>query len=183
MSAAFTLTPAALEEAPILANLMELYLYESTGYDPVDISPDGRYGYHWLPFYWQEAGRYPFLARLDDRLAGFVLVNRHSLLPPVDGSPPGHAVAEFFILSKYRRQGLGRRAAARAFELFPGRWEAAVLAANLPAQDFWRAVIAGYTGGRYTETWLSGPAWKGPVFTFDSAPPGAISAQIQEPAA
>ena len=60
-------------------------------------------------------------------------------------------ISEFFIVRKYRRQGVGKHIAARLFDGFAATWEAAVLSTNLPAQQFWRAVITDYAAGRYEE--------------------------------
>jgi predicted acetyltransferase len=38
------------------------------------------------------------------------------------------------------------------FDRFPGAWEVTQLHENVPAQRFWRSVIAGYTDGNYTES-------------------------------
>ena len=45
----------------------------------------------------------PFAVRADGHTAGFVLVNRWSALD----QPLDYAVAEFFVLRKYRRAGVG----------------------------------------------------------------------------
>ena len=47
---------------------------------------------------------------------------------------------------------MGKKAARRAFDLFPGNWQVRELLANTPAQAFWRRIIDEYTGGDYVET-------------------------------
>jgi predicted acetyltransferase len=47
-------------------------------------------------------------------------------------------MAEFFILRKYRHQGIGARAAWELFDRFPGRWEVFEIIENTAAQEFWR---------------------------------------------
>ena len=52
-----------------------------------------------------EDGRYPFFIRVDGKLAGLVLVrscSEHNNL-----SNP-HNIAEFFVMKKYRRKGVGK---------------------------------------------------------------------------
>ena len=73
----------------------------------------------------------------DGRLAGFVLVNRWSALNRL----LDHSVAEFFVLRKYRRIGVGSCAARVLFEGWPGRWEVSVPRYNKPALSFWRKAI------------------------------------------
>lgn len=52
-------------------------------------------------------------------------------------------MAEFFVVRKHRRSGVGRSAAAECFRRFPGRWQIHEIAANEAAIAFWRAVIPG----------------------------------------
>ena len=69
-------------------------------------------------------------------------------------------------MRKYRRLGAGKEAATRLFDLFPGRWEVAVVAPNTGALAFWRQVIGEYTGGRYEERFEESDLWHGAVQTF-----------------
>src|SRR5512133_3078613 len=114
----FSLLPAPFELKPVLENLMHLYLYDFTEYEPADVEEQGRFVDDHLPLYWVEPGRYPFLVTVAGKYAGFVLVRQVS--KPAE-TPITHAIAEFFILRKYRRQGLGRAVAWQIFERFPGR--------------------------------------------------------------
>jgi predicted acetyltransferase len=163
-------TLAGLPEKTALLNLMELYLYEFSDMEGLDLDDSGRYGYRYLDLYWTEAGRHPFLIRVDGKLAGFALVRKGSSLlgeSPHPGEGCTH-MAEFFILRKYRRQGAGTRAARELFDRFPGRWEVAEIPENGFATSFWRRVIGEYSGGDYEEVWLDNERWKGPVQIFTS---------------
>jgi predicted acetyltransferase/ADP-ribose pyrophosphatase YjhB (NUDIX family) len=164
--AAVRLVPA---ERPALANLLELYLHEFSAFDDAEIGADGRYGYVYLDTYWAEPGRTAFLIQVDGRLAGFALVRTVEA-----GENPLYSIAEFFVLRKYRRLGVGRAAAQAIFDLFPGRWQVNQDAANLAAKAFWRRVIGDYTGGRLTEGWQAGEEPVGPVQRFHAGgqPPG-----------
>jgi predicted acetyltransferase len=137
-----TIDPINSEDKPVLRNLLELYQYDFTQFEPNDIGNHGLYGYPYLDNYWTEDGRYPFFIRIDGKLAGFVLMR---------SSREGNEIAEFFILKKYRRQGIGREVAFRIFDSFPGHWNVSQDACNAPGQKFWRTVIADYTSGQYTE--------------------------------
>lgn len=161
---AVDIIPATLNDKPILRNLMELYLYDFSEYENSDVDEHGRYGYEWLDHYWTEPERHPFMIRVEGKLAGFVLVRD---LDPT-AVPVTHSIAEFFVLKKYRRHGIGREAAFAIFNRFPGRWNVCQEEANLPAQTFWRKVIAEYTQGNYTEEHLHSEEWRGPCQTFQS---------------
>lgn len=156
------------EDRPVLERLLQLYLYDFTEFEPKDVDESGRFEYSWLGAYWTEAGRLPFAVRVDGRLAGFVLVNRHS----PSGQPVDHSIAEFFVMRTYRRRGVGRAVARELFDRLPGVWEVAEIPANTPAQAFWRAVIGKYTGGDYREFPDGSPSWNGPIQRFRSPPGG-----------
>jgi predicted acetyltransferase len=131
-----TLDPAEYSEKPILRNLLELYLYDFTEFTGDDIGADAHFGYRYLDHYWTDPDRYPFLIRASGALAGFALVR---------GSAP-RDMSEFFVMRKFRRQGVGATAAKLVFQRFPGPWQVRELAANLPAQAFWRRTIRDYAG-------------------------------------
>jgi hypothetical protein len=59
------------------------------------------------------------LIRADGHIAGFALLNQWSALD----RPLDRAVAEFFVVRKYRLACVGTRAAHRVFRRYPGRWE------------------------------------------------------------
>ena len=63
---------------------------------------------------------------------------------------------EFFILRRYRRQGIGERAARMLFDHFPGRWTVYTFPQNIAARAFWHGVI-----GRYTHGQLTTGRWEG----------------------
>lgn len=155
---------ASLDDKSILRNLLELCRHDYSEYDGADVDEHGRFGYEYLDHYWTEPERHPFLVRVSGKLAGFVLVRSVAL----EDQPVTHAIAEFFVLRKYRRQGIGRNVAWRIFDMFPGQWRVCQEAENLPAQSFWRQVIGGYTAGVYTEELLQTDAWRGPCQKFKS---------------
>jgi predicted acetyltransferase len=155
-------TPANIDEKPILQRLMELYLYDFTEFEDIPMDSSGLFGDPWLDFYWSEKGRFPFLIRADGKLAGFVLVNQHTHLADSEWT-----IAEFFILRQYRRQGVGKAAAFSTFARFGGKWEVHQLERNIPAQHFWRKVITEYTGGLYTEIHIQDEGKRGPLQLFD----------------
>jgi predicted acetyltransferase len=55
-------------------------------------------------------------------------------------------MAEFFVMRKYRRLGIGRKAALALLTQFPGPWQVRQQLTNPTATAFWRTVIPyGYT--------------------------------------
>jgi predicted acetyltransferase len=175
-----SITEATQSQELTLSHLLELYQYDFSEFDGADVDEDGQYGYPYLQKYWTEPGRKAFLVRVNGlptpgsagfphsgvgALAGFVLVAEHSYFPSESGS---RAIAEFFIMRKYRGRGVGEAAARHVFNLLPGKWQVAQISNNTPAQAFWRKIIGRYTGGNYQEVVLEDESWRGPVQIFDN---------------
>lgn len=93
---------------------------------------------------------HPILIRADERPAGFAFIGQ----APFPHMTPGRdfRMSEFFVLARYRRRGVGQRAAHAIFERFRGVWEVTELPANVGAVRFWRSVIGEYTGGMFEDT-------------------------------
>ncbi|WP_437937564.1 GNAT family N-acetyltransferase [Sorangium sp. So ce341] len=163
------LEEATSADAPLLSNLLELYIHDLSDVFPgLHLGPDGRFGYDKLPLYWSERERrFAFVIRYDGRVAGFVLATRGS---PAADNPDVLDVAEFFVLRRYRRSGVGRRAAVLLWQRFPGEWTVRVSEGNAGALAFWRGVVTELTGGAATETTRPGRPHPWRVFSFESAP-------------
>jgi predicted acetyltransferase len=123
---------ASLAHRPVVARLFELYQYDFSEFDGEDVDADGLYNYPYLDRYWADPDRHPFLLRVGGKWAGFALVRT--------GEP--HDMAEFFVMRKYRRAGVGAAFARALFARFPGPWQVRELEANVPAQQFWRRTIS-----------------------------------------
>lgn len=140
---------------------MELCRHDFSDFDGSDVSAHGLFGYRYIDNYWTEEGRHPLFIKVDDKLAGFALVREIA----EDEGPEGYSMAEYFVLRKYRRQGVGTAAACAVFDMFDGRWSVGQEEANKAAQAFWNRVIDDYTGGNYTKRQEA----KGPVLEFGTS--------------
>jgi predicted acetyltransferase len=150
-----------------LLRMLELYQHDLSDLWDQDLDCHGEYGYD-LDVYWQDSRWHPFVAVVQGRYAGFALVNPQLKVGRPDES--SHWMAQFFVLKKYRRSGLGVQLACSVFAALPGRWEVGQMRDNLPAQSFWRRVIGDYSGGAYTEHVLTEGWWQGLVQVFSVAP-------------
>jgi len=158
------LREAGREDTPVLQRLMQLYLYDLGTIDGWDVGDDGLYGTAALiEGFWTDPKRRSFLVRVGGRLAGFVLI-RDGAHFAGEGT---RASSEFFVLRRYRRRGVGERAATRVFDMFPGKWELTELTRNVEAQAFWRRVIGRYTGHRFED--VPRPDGKGQMQRFDNS--------------
>lgn len=139
--------PALITDKSIIQRMMELFRHDLSEFEDIDLDEHGYFGYPYLDYYWVEPDRYPFIVRVDGKIAGFALINQHTHFPDSQ-----YSVAEFFILRKYRLRGIGRQAAVDIFDRFRGRWEISKLPTNVAALRFWHEVIKSYLPERYTET-------------------------------
>ena len=160
-----TLDVATPSDDALLSNLLELYTHDlSAAFPNVELGADGRFGYDKLPLYWSEPDRrFAFLIKCDGRVAGFVLATRGS---SAADDPDVLDVAEFFVIRRYRRSGVGRQAAFLLWNRLPGTWTVRVSEGNPGAVSFWSGVIAGFTHGAVIESTRddSPNAWR--VFSF-----------------
>jgi predicted acetyltransferase len=159
-------TEAGHDEQARLAGLFELYIYDFSEILGLDVEEDGRFELPALAPYWTAPGHRPFLIRVDARLAGFALVQERSRLTGHEGV---RDMAEFFVMRRYRRRGVGARAAGLLFDRFRGPWEVRQRPENHDATAFWRRAVAHYTAGRFDDSMWNDERWRGPVQRFDSA--------------
>ncbi|MES2212735.1 MAG: GNAT family N-acetyltransferase [Pseudomonadota bacterium] len=156
---------ATIEQKPILANLLELYSYDFTEFCDFDIGNDGFYGYKWLPLYWTESTRFPYIIYVDKKIAGLVLVQRGS---PISDDTQIWDIAEFFVMKKYKRCGVGTAAALNIWKQFKGKWQVRVLKSNEIACSFWPRAIKQLTSSppSGTELTINNEDWI--VYSFES---------------
>ncbi len=141
------LVPATLSDRNALHNLAQFYQYDFTEFLPGDVDEQGEYPYIDVRRYLTEKDHRAYLARVNGKLGGFVLIKDR----PEQRDRPGRYLAEFFVMRPYRRLGVGRMLAFQTFDTYRGYWELAVVGPNTPAQAFWRRVVDEYTGGRFEE--------------------------------
>lgn len=162
--------PAAPHERPLLENLSQLYLHDFSplfaATPRLDLTPDGRFILDPpLDRWWREPDHTPHILRWHGAPAGFALINRHSAM----ATPTDHAVAEFFVVRKYRRLGLGAAAAHSLFTRHPGRWEAAVMRANTRAAAFWHHAVHTLPAAHAITIHDRADAdWNGTIFRFQT---------------
>jgi len=132
----------------VIKHLMQFYIYDFSEYVDLDVEEDGLYKeYPYLDDYWKdESYRFAYVLRNDENYIGFVLVR---LVAAEEREY--FSIAEFFIMRKYRRKGIGKAVAEQMFNLHRGQWEVHQMESNKPAQVFWTKVINEYTKGQFKE--------------------------------
>ncbi|WP_270168594.1 GNAT family N-acetyltransferase [Paenibacillus sp. SYP-B4298] len=156
-------------DKPVIRNLMQYYQYDTTEYNNEDPSPFGLFDYNYLDHYWTDhgketEGRVAYIIKIRGNLAGFAMVNNFSV---INCDSNAKTIAEFFIMRKWRKQGIGRNVALRIFDTHMGGWEVKQEKENLIAQKFWESVVKQYTNGRYNKQESYEPKWDGPIIYFN----------------
>jgi predicted acetyltransferase len=148
-----------------IARMLELYQHDLSDVWDQDLDIHGEYGYA-LDRYWSQPSCKAFAFVVAHQYTGFALVDDTVSLPENE-----LLMAQFFVMKKYRRRGVGGAAAKQVFDQVRGRWEVGQMPKNLAAQAFWRRVIGEYTGGRFVEQELNDARWQGLLQCFDNTAP------------
>ena len=136
------------DEKEVLRNLMEKYDYELSQYGGDDVNKLGLYGFDYLDNYWQEdAKRHAFFIQVDRRLAGFAMIISDYFY--LDDRKTDYVMSDFFVMYKYRNEGVGKYAANYIFDMFRGTWQLNTIEKNTVSVNFWKKVIGGYTNEKY----------------------------------
>lgn len=145
------LIPATLDDYPIIQNMARFYVYDLSrecGFISQDwaLPSDGLFESFDFKSYFEKPTRRAFLIKVNEELAGFVLLNQVGCNPDTLWN-----MGEFFILAKFQGKGIGQRVAHQIWNQFPGKWEVSVIPENKSALKFWQRAVADYTGSQYQE--------------------------------
>lgn len=161
-----TVHRAGPERARALSNLFQLYVHDFSEWGNGEawgvIGEDGRFPPYRLEPFFRRPDRSAHLVRVDGELAGFALIDPDSH----SGEPADFNMAEFFVVRKHRRNGVGRAAALALIGARPGVWEIAVVRKNLAAQPFWRGVAAEAATGGVEARDQADDRWNGLILRF-----------------
>ena len=154
---------ATSSERLIVRHLMELYQHDFSEIDGTELDEYGQYGYPDLDCFWINPGWAAYVIKVDGHWAGFALINDEVQL---EGNT--HAIVEFFVVRKYRGQGVGAHAAQAIMTMTPARWEIRVIEENRPAQAFWAGLLQRQWPASHRTVLLDNEAWHGPVHAVDT---------------
>lgn len=147
------LISAANSDYDIVQNMSRYYIYDLSEYTGWSCSLDGQYaGCDEFFEDWYTGRNHPYIIKVDGEFAGFAGVK-------YDACNDEYEIQEFFILRKFRRQGVGGIIASMLFDLYHGNWIVQQLAVNTPAINFWQVMINAYTKGEFVNEGLSESPW------------------------
>lgn len=157
---------AAPHHRRLLRQIYELYCHDFSPMTKSDIGDDGLFTADDFLSDWP-ADLNIFLFKVDEHWAGFAWIERGSY---IDRTIDDHYLMDdFFVMRKYRSQGIGEQAAVRLFSSYSGTWEVGEIRENIDAQVFWRKVIGRYTDDHFDEVLVDNERWHGPVQIFTTS--------------
>jgi predicted acetyltransferase len=122
-------------DGAVVRRLLQLYHYDFSAFDGSNVDQHGEYLHRYFDEYWLDDNRTALRIRVDDAWAGLALI--------FTAEP--HDMAEFFVMRKYRRHGVGAHAATAIFERYPGNWTIREQLTNPASTAFWRAICYPFT--------------------------------------
>lgn len=140
------LIQAKLSDYPTIQNMARFYIYDRTPTMLWACPENGLFECIDFKHYFENPAEKAFLIKVEDEIAGFVLLDKIQLLETVDWN-----MGEFFVLAKFQGKGIAQIIAKEIFEKHPGKWSVAVMPENIKAVKFWRKIIADLSAGNYSE--------------------------------
>lgn len=144
----FQFIRATADDYPVIENMGRFYVYDLSRYcgslPGWELPANGLYEWYDTKKYFEGPDVYPFLIKLENEIVGFFMLNKLASTPDVDWN-----MAEFFILAKFQRRGIGQQIVEQIWNQFPGSWEVSVIPENDRALKFWSKVITLRSGGNF----------------------------------
>lgn len=120
-----------------LWNLLQYLLFETSPSGKNVANEDGSFDYKYFSNYLTDNDRDAYLIKSKTgELMGFVMINQY-----LQKIKTGHSIAEFLVLPRFRRNGVGSEVAKRCFAMYPGNWEVSPADGSDSAYKFWKTVI------------------------------------------
>ena len=138
-------------EKEILYKLLQYSLFEESLTDLNEMNQEAEFEYKWFDLYFDKSSEndrkaYFIKDEKKEKLLGFVMVNSYL---EKDKTKNGYSIAEFMVIPKYRKKGIGRNAALQIFDMYKGYWEVKPSYGSESAFLFWENVISKYTNNEY----------------------------------
>ncbi len=137
---------AGIEDKELLRHLWDLYSYDFSVYDYDDTQSDGRYLFYYDDGFFKSDDRSVYFIMAGEKYAGFVSVSNNCYIL---NQPDDKCILDFFVMNKFRKGGVGKRAAYLVFDLYPTRFEVAQYDNNEVSKTFWERIISEYTGSHF----------------------------------
>lgn len=141
------------KDKSILQNLFQLYMHDITASLPMDVNEHGLFEYNYIDYYFTEENRYAYLIYVEDKIAGFVLIDDEFMVLEKQKDTPCYDFSEMFILNAYKKKGYGEIAVKQIFDMYKGNWEIRPVPRSEGAKKFWLKVVKNYTSDNFVENY------------------------------
>lgn len=128
-----------LENKEILKNIYQFYLYDMSEYNNEEIDSMGLYDVDFLNLFFDDNGLTSFFIKAAEKIVGVILLQSGKWAPRTGED---YYISEFFVLNKYRRNGVGKKALKELFSLYPGKYMLGQMTNNNRAINFWKSVYS-----------------------------------------
>jgi predicted acetyltransferase len=131
---------AKISDMQYIGSLLQSYLRELSEFENIPLTPSGEYEYEYLPYYWTENTRWPYLFYFDGKVAGFAFVRKEK---------EKYIMAEFTVFREYRGYRFGLVFADEILQKHPGKWNIEYDIQNTNANNFWNRLVVSVAGNNY----------------------------------
>ena len=134
------------DEESVLLNLWQLYMADLSEFREPSIIVNGRYRDDRMRTYFAYDEHWAYQIMHQGDLAGFALIRK--------SEPETYLIGEFFIISEFRKRGVGTAAVTELLRKFHGNWQIPFQTEKSKAAKFWRQTISflGYSVGESEES-------------------------------
>ena len=142
----FYLEQATEKDKNVLFKLLQYSLFEESETDLNEMNENAEFDYQYFNKYFTDNDRFAYLIKeqSSNKLLGFAMVNKHT-----EVVSDGWCIAEFLIIPKYRRLGIGKKVAFSLFDKFNGNWEVSPSFGSEKAFVFWKKTISEYSKNNF----------------------------------
>lgn len=124
------------DKKEVLRNLYSLYLHDLSAYtNELEVSEAGSFEFDSFSLIWEKERITPYFIKVDEKLAGFVLILEAPFTTKVD-----KVINDFFILNPFRGKGVAKAAVSEIFSSNKGSYYISQLVKNETAVHFWKKV-------------------------------------------
>lgn len=141
------------KDKSILQNLFQLYMHDITASLPMDVNDHGLFEYDYIDYYFTKDNRYAYLIYIEDKIAGFVLIDDEFMVLDKQNNAPCYDFSEMFILNAYKKKGYGEIVVNKIFDMYKGNWEIRPVPRSEGAKRFWLKVVKNYTNYNFVENY------------------------------
>ncbi|MBU2899327.1 GNAT family N-acetyltransferase [Vibrio hepatarius] len=129
----------------VLENLFSYYVYDMTEFMGWSIPENGQFIFdkNTLTSYWNQEDHIPYFIYIENEIAGFALLRRY---PQCKNT---WDIEQFFILRKFKGQGVGKQVFHKLTSKYRGQWQIRVLKQNTAAMMFWIAAVESVVRKKY----------------------------------